>query len=42
MNRKYKSVVKFVDNLPDKNMDKISDKQYQSIIFEIEKVIGKF
>jgi hypothetical protein len=41
MNNKYKSVVKFVDKLPDKNVDRMSDKEYKLIVIEIEKVIGK-
>ena len=41
MDEKYKSVAKNVDKLSDKTIDRMTNKEYKSIIEEIEKVIGK-
>ena len=41
MKDKYKSAIEYVDKLPDKNIDGMTNREYKAIIEEIEKVIGK-
>jgi hypothetical protein len=41
MDDKYKYVAKNVDKLSDKTIEGMTNKEYKSLIEEIEKVIGK-